>query len=962
MKQRILKSTVALLLVAVMGLGAVLVIWPGLLPKAQAAEKFGDDGTTNWDFIIPVTHQKTAPNGYIGIYTAQDLYNIRNDLAGNYILMNDIDLADWGNWIPIGDPYSDDNIFKLITISSIEEYYAAFEKFGTLYIKTIDGNFEPIHYSPDSYSPDNSYYYAGWCFFGTFDGNGHIIKNMTVNLTREGVPYAGLFGRNKGNIRNIGIVYSSISIGPEFAWHSFVGGIVGDCLSGDISNCYNGVGIISVRKNSYEGHSYVGGIAGTVGIGNDVIDIKNCYNTCDIFYSNTNSDNYSVSRVGGIAGTIAGTISDCYNTGYIYSSNSDYNRISYVGGITGECNYYNGFDGGGSISDCYNTGSIISSGDAGGIIGVSTHNSISNCYNTGSVSANFNAGGIAGINSSSINYAKVSNCYNAGTISSSFNAGGIVGDNTCYYAHSNYGYSMISHCYNTGSIILPSSNAGGIAGNDYNGIINSSYFLNNIGSGVGNGSTSGTYTCTAAEMRQKSTFVDFDFISIWDIDPNINNGYPFLKGSNPIGGGDPGEPDPLGIVEVDFYLKTVNKDIKLNVYWSDNFFCQNAIAPNGELQIASLVLCETAYREDMNDLVKTLKAFGFTDIAPYEYFDRVERDRVAHTIARKEAVIDGKPCDIVAVVCRGTGCDLDTDSNVWAGKDGFEEAYKNVASNLKQYLITYDLPKNSIKFLVTGHSRGGAVANLLGANITHNKILGALGNQNNVYTYCFASPPSTAEKPLVSDNIRTLVNWDDYVPINLLGGDTHGKIDVFQPKSESEMRSIFKELTDANYSYTSKLRETGSPIEVMFGHPHQPETYLAYLLMNSPISLNERWDGVRHITIKCPVDIEVYESSGLLVGRIAGNEIDENVEASISMWLEGDAKHFILPRNEEYVFKMTGTDNGKMDYTISYFDPYAPGNIILEQKEFQNVTLFAGKTMTKQGRQCKGGYAPARKD
>ena len=62
----------------------------------------GDDGTTNWDFIEPVTHQKTIPSGYIGIYTAQDLDNIRNNLSGNYIIMNDIDLSVWGNWYPIG--------------------------------------------------------------------------------------------------------------------------------------------------------------------------------------------------------------------------------------------------------------------------------------------------------------------------------------------------------------------------------------------------------------------------------------------------------------------------------------------------------------------------------------------------------------------------------------------------------------------------------------------------------------------------------------------------------------------------------------------------------------------------------------------------------------------------------------------------------------------------------------------
>ena len=35
-----------------------------------------------------------VPAGYTGIYTVEDLYNVRNDLTGNYILMNDIDLTE----------------------------------------------------------------------------------------------------------------------------------------------------------------------------------------------------------------------------------------------------------------------------------------------------------------------------------------------------------------------------------------------------------------------------------------------------------------------------------------------------------------------------------------------------------------------------------------------------------------------------------------------------------------------------------------------------------------------------------------------------------------------------------------------------------------------------------------------------------------------------------------------------
>lgn len=34
-----------------------------------------------------------VPEGYTGVYTIDDLYAIRNNLSGKYILMNDIDLS-----------------------------------------------------------------------------------------------------------------------------------------------------------------------------------------------------------------------------------------------------------------------------------------------------------------------------------------------------------------------------------------------------------------------------------------------------------------------------------------------------------------------------------------------------------------------------------------------------------------------------------------------------------------------------------------------------------------------------------------------------------------------------------------------------------------------------------------------------------------------------------------------------
>lgn len=53
---------------------------------------------------VPVVSAQSdiSDDSYTPIYTAEDFNNIRNDLDGKYILMNDIDLSVYENWTPIG--------------------------------------------------------------------------------------------------------------------------------------------------------------------------------------------------------------------------------------------------------------------------------------------------------------------------------------------------------------------------------------------------------------------------------------------------------------------------------------------------------------------------------------------------------------------------------------------------------------------------------------------------------------------------------------------------------------------------------------------------------------------------------------------------------------------------------------------------------------------------------------------
>ena len=397
----------------------------GYSPKSTEATDFvGGDIPGYADsgkFIAPID----APDlNAMKIYTVEDLDYIRNNLTGSYVLMNDIDMTDFnsGQWMPIGSNYS--NPFK-----------------------------------------------------GIFDGQGHIIRNMSI--TGDTYQYVGLFGYTSSSaiIINTGLkdTYINTSYPTSFA---YVGGICG-YNSGSIYNCYN-TGEISFLNSFSSSACGAGGICGF-----STFSVSSCYNTGNI---------YSSSYAGGICGGIHGPIiiSNCYNTGDIFSSNT-------AGGICGFCfgNVSlgdNPIDGTGSILNCYNTGGISSSRTAGGICGIGA-DSISNCYDVGDIlssssdSASY-SGGICGSTSISTS---ISNCV---TLSSRIDA------------RTDVEFLICSSWLIGGGVKKNNLALEGIAGhpiNDANGLI------------------------TQAQAREQVTYEElgWDFGNIWEIVPGYD--YPQFR-------------------------------------------------------------------------------------------------------------------------------------------------------------------------------------------------------------------------------------------------------------------------------------------------------------------------------------------------------------------------------------------------------------------------------------------------
>lgn len=311
-------------------------------------------------------------NDYVPIYDEKDFNSIRENLNGKFILMNDIDLSDYKNWVPIGNESSP--------------------------------------------------------FCGSFDGNSFVIKDIKINNVSESNSVTGLFGTIKNSIIKNVTVVGEINIDGNDGIKA--GLVCGEAYDSIISGCI-AYGNVSVSaKNAVS----VGGIAGFFTKTPDTVDnikpkIELCQNSASVSVNaSCESENTSFNFfVGGVVGFTDGKISKSSNRGNVIATGIagtyDY-LFALAGGICGNSNS--------EISDCYNLGNICSTGSkyvfAGGISGFwSQFYDIFNCYNMGQIKSESknghysDFGGLIGYvdtlfypdssENSSVQLAKIQNCY-----------------------------------------------------------------------------------------------------------------------------------------------------------------------------------------------------------------------------------------------------------------------------------------------------------------------------------------------------------------------------------------------------------------------------------------------------------------------------------------------------------------------------------------------------------------------
>lgn len=235
---------------------------------------------------------------------------------------------------------------------------------------------------------------SGHYFSGSFNGQGHQIANMTVDIqTESSQAFGGLIGlmAKGGDIDNVAIVSGSVSVTAKNA--ALAGAIVAQMEnSGSIRHCSSSIDItteITDPADSKENSPRSGGIVGnyfnTPRTGNKYI--LYCYSTGQIKALGTEASTSNGIIAGGIAGRLEDvTVEHCYSTGLIHTEGGD---NPYSGGIVGHSSYRT------LIKNCYSTADVTAISTraatcyaiAGGISGTLSRAQIENCYATGAIRA-----------------------------------------------------------------------------------------------------------------------------------------------------------------------------------------------------------------------------------------------------------------------------------------------------------------------------------------------------------------------------------------------------------------------------------------------------------------------------------------------------------------------------------------------------------------------------------------------
>jgi len=216
-----------------------------------------------------------------------------------------------------------------------------------------------------------TYYFAG-----TFDGQNHVISNMTISLPYSSINSGGFFGCVKGGIvQNLHLYNTAVSWSSNETPSSvFAGSLVGIFAGGSLINCSVNKATVSCAykySSSSSASLKVGGLVGTSTISTGTM--LNCCalnTTCSL----TAAASIYLAAIGGLVGYGYGNMQNSFAIATLSASANTF----FMGGFIGAAEPLSVFD------NCYSSSALSGIATttlcAGGFIGYNRTTTVTNCF------------------------------------------------------------------------------------------------------------------------------------------------------------------------------------------------------------------------------------------------------------------------------------------------------------------------------------------------------------------------------------------------------------------------------------------------------------------------------------------------------------------------------------------------------------------------------------------------------
>ena len=201
--------------------------------------------------------------------------------------------------------------------------------------------------------------------------------------------------------------------------------------------------------------------------------------------------------------------------------------------------------------------------------------------------------------------------------------------------------------------------------------------------------------------------------------------------------------------------------------YDDSWLFESSASMSGELAKVCVGLSSAAYKQSA--ALTCLDDMGFKDIEVINETTEptyADNDHVKVYVGHKR--LDGYDVYVVPVRGTTTNCEWFSNFNLGTGDEhtGFSKTALEVEQALLDKLTADSADPDKTIILLTGHSRGGAVANIIAAHLD-NGLLGGEGfavPRSQVFAYTYGCPNVSKNADESLDNIFNFNNPGDYVP------------------------------------------------------------------------------------------------------------------------------------------------------------------------------------------------------